>query len=282
MVLKVSVGPTYDNLQIIKVNDDFHPFLIDSPEFVGRVAIRIKDFVGITPDGGEPIKNSGYFSHHNRRFSMHVEGRFKKHVTAEDVWFGTDFDRKIPIPDVFWLGLKAAEYIDPAMETNNDLEKPWILSPYICAINAFASWPAPSEDPNPNPIEDPTFEKTLGPWKWGGENRLEEHNSIITGEEMSVSKRRKYFFDINVRRNFVFDTKQVYAFDFFAPHMDFNTFDAKLGISFNVEKYMEGHPIRYTCRSKDGQTIYFVLQFEQIHDEKEHKTKSTKRYSFFG
>ncbi|KAK9721650.1 hypothetical protein K7432_003244 [Basidiobolus ranarum] len=281
MVLKVSVGPTYDNLKVLKVNDDFHPFLIDSPEFVGRVAIRIKDFNGITPDGSPPIKNSDYFLHHNRRFSMHVEGRFKKDVSAEDIWFGTDFDRKIPIPEVFWLGIKAAEYIDPAMETNNDLEKPWIMSPYICAINAFASWPAPSENPNPT-AEDPTFEKTLGPWKWGGEHRLEEQNSFITGHEMSVSKRRKYFFDIDVRHKYKFETSQVFAFDFFAPHMDFNTFDAKLGISFNVEKYMEGHPIRYTCRSKDGKIIYFVLQFEQVHDAEHPEAKPKHHYSFFG
>ncbi|ORX88435.1 hypothetical protein K493DRAFT_341280 [Basidiobolus meristosporus CBS 931.73] len=279
MVLKVSVGPTYDNLQVIKVNDDFHPILIDSPEFVGRVAIRIKDFNGITPDGSAPIKNSDYFHHHNRRFSMHVEGRFKKEVSAEDIWFGTDFDRKIPIPDVFWLGLRAAQYIDPAMETHDDTDKPWILSPYICAINAFASWPAPSEDPNP--VDDPNFEKTLGPWKWGGENRLEEHNAYITGQEMSVTKRRKHFFDIDVRREFKFDTKQVFAFDFFAPHMDFNTFDVKLGISINVEKYIDNHPIRYTCRSKDGETIYFVLQFDQVHDA-EHPEHKKHHYSFFG
>ncbi|KAK9762004.1 hypothetical protein K7432_012661 [Basidiobolus ranarum] len=279
MVLKVSVGPAYDNLKVIKVNDDFHPFIVDSPEFIGRVAIRIKDFEGITPDGSQPIKNSDYFNHHNRRFSMHVEGRFKKHVTAEDIWFGTDFDRKIPIPDVFWLGLRAAQYIDPAMETNNDTDKPWIMSPYICAINAFTSWPAPTKDINP--IDDPALEKTLGPWKWGGEYRLEEHNASITGQEMTAAKRRKHFFDIDVRRKFIYDTNQVYAFDFFAPHMDFNTFDAKLGISINVEKYIEGHPIRYTCRSKDGETIYFVLQFDQVYDEN-HEPKPKHYYSFFG
>jgi len=42
--LRVRVGGSYTDLAIVNCNDELHPIELDSPEFKGRVMVRIKDF----------------------------------------------------------------------------------------------------------------------------------------------------------------------------------------------------------------------------------------------
>jgi hypothetical protein len=92
MPLTVHVGPSYQQQALINVNDDEHPVLIDSEHFTGRIIVRIRDFTGTIPPGETRIKNTPYFNGRKRKFSIQVEGRFKQAVTADDVYFGVDFD----------------------------------------------------------------------------------------------------------------------------------------------------------------------------------------------
>ncbi|KAG0335956.1 hypothetical protein BG000_007073 [Podila horticola] len=406
--LRVSVGGSYTDLDIVNCNDEFHPIEFDGPEFQGRAMVRIKDFVGITNDGSEPVRDNDYFKGRNRRFSLQIEGRFKQEWDGEQVYFGTDFERSVDLPDGFEMMLKIARYIDPVVKTSLTKNgKPWILSPLVSSINTLTAWrpqdanlPSPpltprqstdmshgmlneshsssssssmwgflglgkkrkkrssvmsnssadiygsyNNSPNPsqlniagshsgtfsNTLDSPnsshfnagsrsgTFPSTssdtpnhshfnpgsnsstfndsgslassttssdwasapnsaaeiaavndtqdevtsaLGHWR----QHLDEDTTFFMPHKpsMSTPQRRKYFQSEQHRKEFVFRSDLVHGFEFFSPHMDFNTFDIRMGLSMNIRKYLAGQPVRYTCRTLGGETVFWAVQFELV------------------
>ncbi|KAF9291236.1 hypothetical protein BGZ68_004756 [Mortierella alpina] len=392
--LRVSVGGSYTDLFIVNCNDEIHPVEFDSPEFKGRAMVRIKDFVGITNDGSEPIHNSEYFKGHNRRFSIQVEGRFKREWDGEQVYFGTDFDRSVELPQGFETMLRIARYIDPVVRTSLTKDgQPWILSPLVSSINTMAAWrpqdanlPSPPLTPRHSAdISRSTHESSsmwgfLGKFKRGnrssaasvGSNTSQEfyssqpssannssdhldlsaqdhnasrhfshryvngstlhHSQTIEPSSLSISssssdrtgtaavtpvttgsgnvetvdpecmlgseldadgsnmplgkwrqhidedttffmpdkanmttpQRRKHFQTEEARKQFTFKPELVHGFEFFSPHMDFNTFDIRMGLSMNIRKYLLDQPVRYTCRTLDGSTVFWAVQFELV------------------
>ncbi|KAG0041284.1 hypothetical protein BGZ83_002047 [Gryganskiella cystojenkinii] len=393
--LRVTVGGSYTDLAIVNCNDELHPIEFDAPNFKGRAMVRIKDFVGITNDGSEPTSNSDYFKGHHRRFSLQVEGRFKKEWDGTEVYFGTDFDRPVDLPDGFELMLKICRYIDPVVRAQLIKEpKPWVLSPIVSSINSMSAWlpheaaaiPTPRQQRTPpatprpmsmdlsrafsmteagvasawgflgkmkrgnrssvmsvsssgstgggldsyaastntsqeqldatlnagnaveksvgktsrrqksngsspglQPITSPTTpqpgslssspttklppsaialdneedkERPLGPWR----QYVDEDTSFFLPNQPSLttSQRRKHFQNEQNRKDFKFRTDLVHGFEFFSPHMDFNTFDIRLGLSMNVRKYLGGQPVRYICRTLDGETVFWAVQFELV------------------
>ncbi|KAF9303862.1 hypothetical protein BGZ74_002880 [Mortierella antarctica] len=403
--LRVSVGGSYTDLAIVNCNEEFHPIEFDGPEFQGRAMVRIKDFVGITNDGSEPVHDNDYFKGRNRRFSLQVEGRFKQEWDGEQVYFGTDFERSVDLPDGFEMMLKIARYIDPVVRTSLTKDgKPWILSPLVSSINTMAAWkpqdanlPSPpltprqstdmshgllneshsssssssmwgflglgkkrnkrssvmsnsstdiygsyNNSPNPSQLNiagshssafsgdspnhahfnvgsrSSTFPSNssdspnpshfaagsnssifndagslgssttssdwattpnsaaeiadvgtqdevtaaLGHWR----QHLDEDTTFFMPHKpsMSTPQRRKHFQSEQRRKKFVFRPELVHGFEFFSPHMDFNTFDIRMGLSMNIRKYLAGQPVRYTCRTLGGETVFWAVQFELV------------------
>jgi hypothetical protein len=94
--LRVCVGPSPATLSVHPVNRAATPHYIDSPWFCGHVAVRVKGFAGVLPDGdgaaGAPAASGGgddaaavvgpsdelYFEGKKRLFSIQVSGRFKQ------------------------------------------------------------------------------------------------------------------------------------------------------------------------------------------------------------
>lgn len=98
--LRISAGPSKENLSLVAVNHDELPIVIDSEDFQGRIAVRVKDFHGELPDGVESLKQSAYFSEpYGSKFSysIQIQGRFLDELTADDILFGNDFDAPIRV-----------------------------------------------------------------------------------------------------------------------------------------------------------------------------------------
>lgn len=148
--LAVKIGPSRFDMQLASVNSV--PTEIDTPLFAGRVLVRIKDFSGLCPDGESPIQDSTYFEGRSRKFSILIEGRWKKREGVEsyngdEVQFGSDFDfLPASFPrGPFNLGFKIAHYIDEANTwvENPPNGRPYIMSPYIACMTTFCAYPAP-------------------------------------------------------------------------------------------------------------------------------------------
>ncbi|PRP87177.1 hypothetical protein PROFUN_01439 [Planoprotostelium fungivorum] len=260
--VEVKVGATLDTLRPILVNGEGVPELIDSPEFTGRIAIRIAHFNGITPDGTPPIESSPYFGKTQRLCSIQVQGRFKRDWTANDIMWGNEFDNKLKIPKLAGPALKFIQAtIDPSLEADLHSEKPWARSPLIATMNTCYAQ-------NSTDGSEITFDKPISLPDWpspNGEHIIEDTMlGIPQRNKMDVNERRKHLSKEDTRKEVIVHPYQVWNFDFFNPFLDFANFKIRLPavkMSINMIKYSNGEPLRYACKSRDHKVTFFLVQF---------------------
>ncbi|KAI9209213.1 uncharacterized protein BJ171DRAFT_111306 [Polychytrium aggregatum] len=141
-ILRIKAGASVDptTMLIVNPNDELSPILIDSEHFVGYVVVRVLNFAGVTPSDAGLIPNpaSNYFKGRNRRYSIMVQGRWKKEWSGDDVVFSLDVDSKCRVPTGASIGIKIAKWLDPSLGADLYCDKPWIASPLITAMNALA------------------------------------------------------------------------------------------------------------------------------------------------
>lgn len=138
---------------------------------------------------------------------------------------------------------------------------------------------------------DKEIELNLPEWKWGGdhcameENLLGEWSNLINRHSNTIldddddfrsvqndlssavrknktdaSARRNWFLDKTRRERFIYNTHTVYGFDFANQYVDMNEIILKLGLSVNAGKHLDGIPVRYECRNREG-IIFFSIEF---------------------
>jgi hypothetical protein len=190
---------------------------------MGNLTVRIKDFDGPTTE---------YFGDRKRVFSIQVQGRFRKPMLVEDVFFGAVFDQKVSPPYLAYPAFKIAQVIDPSLQLDLTAEKPWLLSPAFCAMNTIQVDAAKTAldqvdiKPASLPLSEAKLaypvESWLGPWTWGGEAELKEDISqMFKGDVLpfpadSYTDRRKYFGEADNRKVKISPDK-IYNMDIFAP-----------------------------------------------------------------
>ncbi|KAI0250671.1 hypothetical protein BJV78DRAFT_546765 [Lactifluus subvellereus] len=135
--LRVVAGPSIDALVPITVNSGV-PHTIVSDAFEGQILAHIKGFT----DNEGNVLQSEYFNREDRKgvtWSIQVQGRFLRPISADDVLFGNTFDRPLKLPWGSGAALKFMHFVDPSLE--HDLAsstKPWALSPLISTMPYLA------------------------------------------------------------------------------------------------------------------------------------------------
>ncbi len=194
---------------IVYVNDDAHPITISNEHFTGHAVFRCKDYEGWAPldeatKKPKPIiKTTPYFDGHKRTFSFQISGRFRKQWTADDIMFGTFFDKPLSLPRGYSLALGIAKKIDPSMVAILDSPRPYMCSPLICAMNTAHLQPLyASPTRRAISVYQPEFGKTerlgqtairatqddslnldkpltMPSWSYGGDQPILEENIMI-------------------------------------------------------------------------------------------------------
>ncbi|CAG8528985.1 27618_t:CDS:2 [Dentiscutata erythropus] len=251
--LKITVGSSYDpsTHSIFLPNDDANPFFIDTEYFTGRICIRVKDFQGVTPPGKKKLSLSPYFDGNNYQYSIQIQGRFKGNKwTADDILFGNDFDRKIDLPAISWLGLRIMKWVDPCLEADIYSDIPWAYSPLLFTINSARA------------IQDSNENNDLPPWPSPNGEHIKE--DIIYdpnfGSPVSTdaTSRKQYFSSKESRVNFKITENQVWDLDFFNSYIDFNKIAVKLpGLEIGILQYWDG-------QTRDSSVVFFVILFQLV------------------
>ncbi|KAI0261607.1 hypothetical protein BC834DRAFT_972556 [Gloeopeniophorella convolvens] len=149
--LRVVAGPSTDALVPISANSDV-PHTIKSDAFEGQILAYIKGFT----DADGNVLHSEYFDRDDRKgitWSIQVQGRFLRPISADDVLFGNTFDRPLKLPWGSSAALKFMHFIDPTLEhdlTSNT--KPWALSPLVATMPHLAHTRLPDASREPSPV----------------------------------------------------------------------------------------------------------------------------------
>ncbi|RIA96066.1 hypothetical protein C1645_688262 [Glomus cerebriforme] len=255
----VKIGPTYTSLQQYNVNDDKCPLFVNSSHFTGYVTVRLQDH---HYKNSSVKKTCPYFEKHKRFFSFQFQGRFKPtnpnrkdHLwTFDDVMFCAETESSVKPPMGASFAIKFAKFIDPGFNADEIFKKkrPWAGSWVI-----YNSQPVPTFD-NPSPPLLP-----IGPWVYYGKHHPEENTELIlSNKHLNSSKRRSYFLDPSVRQSYVFDPSHIYCCDFFNNFTNFSTMNADMIIKFSMSKVLKNQPLRFVCRNKDGDAIFFVIEID--------------------
>ncbi|EGF80535.1 hypothetical protein BATDEDRAFT_4893, partial [Batrachochytrium dendrobatidis JAM81] len=269
--LRVRAGPSYSNLTTIRVNDEHHPFLLDSEHFTGYLVVRYLNFSGTTSTDNtmaRPIHNpiSSYFQGRNRRYSIMLQGRFKKEWKGDDIIFGANMASPLRTPPGASIAIRIAKWLDPSVEADLDCHEPYIYSPMVSSMNSLATLSSVPSAPLLNTV--PSVD--IGPWAFHSQF-VPEYTSLLfpsnTKQPLltSYDKRKRFFADITKRNAVTFSPQNIYCMDFYDAYFDFNTVSVKLpGISLSAFKFWEGQPLRYVAMSRDRSTVFFVITFELI------------------
>lgn len=83
---------------------------------------------------------------------------------------------------------------------------------------------------------------------------------VVAKNKTGASHRRTWFLDEKHRKRFIFHPDTVYSFDFASPYVDMNEIVLKMGINIHVAKYLDGQPVRYECRTRDGSILFWALE----------------------
>lgn len=204
-----------DLKDLVYVNDDMNPVLLNNEHFTGHLVFRVRHFRGWTPidetmgKPKPPIPDCPhYFEGHKRSFSLQISGRFRKQWNGDDVMFGTFFHQKMELPRGSGLALAFAQKIDPSMEYELYSNDPFICSPIMCAMNTVHIQPllAPPEKVVTSPrtslrrslfetavlsqsdaTRSPREPLTLPIWTYGGRHEILEENLLSAWPTWTLS-----------------------------------------------------------------------------------------------
>jgi hypothetical protein len=217
----------------------------------------------------------------------------------DDILFCAETESAVSPPMGASLVVKFARYIDPGFTADAMFldKRPWVGSWLVCGMNSINAWQAEIDEKlgttnidinhsqsiieqNEDNIIQGTMvpenkslrqsERTsnpllpIGPWVYYGRHHLEEDSKLLLPEKpnLSGSKRRTHFLDAKTRQSHYFDPDIVYAFDFFNNFTNFSTMNADMFIKFSMSKVLRNQPLRFVCRDKSGENVFFAIEID--------------------
>lgn len=277
--LKISAGPSIEALTTVAVNHDERPIEINTDLFQGRIAVRIKNFTGSDPHGVEHRNDSAYFSANhgkNQSWSIQIQGRFKSAVNADDLVFGNEFDQPIKdhLPYGTSVALQFVKLIDPNLEHDLYAQKPHAWSPYLATMPRINSikleqepelvdkWPAfPS---HPDYVQE-DITSLIPP---AMAEKQKDTVANFKGIDKAHEYRQRFLGNRAHRQDITLDQQQLITADFFNGFLDFNDLTLHIpfsgGLKFDLKKYWDGQPVRYICKDRKQDKVFFVIQFDIV------------------
>ncbi|KAI8904618.1 hypothetical protein DFJ77DRAFT_480229 [Powellomyces hirtus] len=145
--LKVTAGSNFDGpMSIAQVNR--YPVSINNEFFEGIVIIRINNFDESTLPAPPPhvpqnmyLNAAEYFKDRSRQFSFQVEGKFKKTVNGDDLFWDISFPYPLTgLPFFTPMVVKALQYLDPATEVDFYAKEQYVRSSVLTMMNSITAW----------------------------------------------------------------------------------------------------------------------------------------------
>lgn len=256
--LRISASNNYDtNFQIVQVNSESAPLVIESDIAEIELFIRIKDFKG-SVEHKSNAPNCSYFDNNvDSNISIQVNLIPKiDNLKGDELIFGNDFS--YPIKDYLPYGTSAAlkifqKYVDQSVEADLYAEKPYLYGKALSSFNLINDDEA-VYTPNNLIVED-----------------------SFNGLGLTSTERQKYYQAPENLKQFTFKQNALYKFDFFSGLLSLknSNFNISLpgGFEINLSNYLNENfnSVRYVLKRKvsdslsveEGEPI-LVINFEIV------------------
>lgn len=86
------------------------------------------------------------------------------------------------------------------------------------------------------------------------------HVMDLSDDSKAAKHRRNWFLNEARRKAFKFHPNVCYSFDFFSPYVDVNRMQLKLGLTIDASYYLNGQPLKYQARTRDGSVVFFEFE----------------------
>ncbi|KAM0748231.1 DUF1769-domain-containing protein [Meredithblackwellia eburnea MCA 4105] len=249
-IILVQAGPSLSKLVKVPVNSA--PVDVSSDLFKGSVGVRLDNYRG--PHDDQPATPDTAF-HDRATFSIVINGTFlEEGLTADEIMWGNEWDK--PLRDSLPYGtsaaLKFANVVDPTLRHDIYADKPWALSPLLSTVNYLSITKLPSGDKET-------------PFDW----EVPEDVTAVAGDSASVGHpdQRKKWLSENMSKVHLGRDVLIKS-DFCNGYVDFKTLSLKLpiGLHFSLRNIWDGQPVRFVCRTQEGDKRFFVVTFQIVEE----------------
>ncbi|KAL8280942.1 hypothetical protein RQP46_006621 [Phenoliferia psychrophenolica] len=257
--LLVLAGSSLSSLSPVAVNSEPHD--VSSSLFKGAVSVRLDGYLG--KDAVAPSSPTTAF-HDGATFSIVIRGRFKEEIKAAEVLWGNEWDKPIrdSLPYGTTAALKFVGLVDPTLTHDLYADKPWALSPLLSTVNYLSLTHLKPDEPLP-PFDDVVPEDI---------SALANDAAELVGHP---DKRKKWLADKKGYEGVVLGPDVFLASDFCNGYIDFSTLSLKLpgGLHFSLQNIWDGQPVRFVCRTQDGNKSFFFVTFQIVEEGGEEVAK---------
>lgn len=222
----------------------------ESELFVGKIVCRFKG-VGC-PANPSAIKTKEEFFRRKRcTFQVLVQGKFKEAVPAHKILTGGEFSKPFtdrPPTYLVSAGCKFFMALTPGLQVDMLCDEPY----YMAILGGTATVLGVHKEADaPDPLGD-----------------LEENTDLLGGEfkgtNASISERCRILGNPTTAADYVYNTTDVYSFDYFQSVLLFDSYSLDIGIvKLKLDRHLNGQPLGIMAKHADGRYVY---NFEIFHE----------------
>lgn len=225
----------------------------ESELFVGEIICRFKG-IGCPANPSAVKTKEEFFRQKRCTFQVLVQGRFKEEVRADQILTGGEFSKPFtdrPPTYLVSAGCKFFAHLTPGLELDLLCDEPYYVATLGGTVTTLRA-DAPGDAPDPA-------------------SDVSENNARMGGEfatagpaGASVSRRCRVLGDPKTASAYVYNTEDVYTFDYFQSVLLFDSYCLDIGIvKLKLDRHVNGQPLGIMAKHADGRYVY---NFEIFHE----------------
>jgi len=222
----------------------------ESELFIGRIVCRFKG-VGCPANEAAIKTKDEYFRRKRCSFQVLVQGRFKEEIPTHMVSTGNEFNKPFqerPPTYLVTAGLKFFIHLTPGLEADVLCDEPYYRSLLGGTVTTLT---VQKPEKATSALEDFEEDTEL----MGGE---------FKGSKLSISRRCKILSEPTVACNYVYNTSDVYTFDYYQSVLLFDQYALDIGIvKLKLDRHLNGQALQIMAKHADGRYLY---NFEIFHE----------------
>jgi len=208
-------------------------------------------FDGVPSD--DNADTEAYFRGRSRRMQFIVQGRFKEELNVADVLTGHEFDKpfqRLPPSWILSAGMSLIRRLAPGIVADLNAVKPKFLVNLAASIQSMCIDPMPGNEPDIRSFDIQEDCSAMG--------------GIFRSSAISSAKRKQLLSVPSKAKQYKYDTRSVYTFDFYQHLIDVSTYSLDIGITkLGLPHSLNNQPIQCMAKTSDDRYLWNFLMWHE-------------------